>query len=129
LAFEQIPRREDDAEALRASLRSGAPPAGFGDADLLPDRMAASSGALLDGALGEGFVAAVAALPESIWAGPRSKADIAAIWSAWKVSRCRCSRRLTEPGRPSRGIGSRQSARATGTKGSVSEETAATRQV
>lgn len=72
VAFEQIPLREGEAEAeaVLAALRSGAPPAGFGGARLLPARMAASSAPVVDGAFGAGFFAAVAALPEGDWAGP-----------------------------------------------------------
>jgi hypothetical protein len=70
VAFEQIPLRDGEAEAVLAALRSGAPPAGLGGARLLPARMAASSAPVVDGAFGAGFFAEVAALPEGDWAGP-----------------------------------------------------------
>lgn len=73
LAFSQIllpPDAGDDGKAILASLDVGADPTSLGKASLLPGTLALTPAPAVDGQFGDGFSAALAALPLNEWAGP-----------------------------------------------------------
>jgi hypothetical protein len=76
-AFRQVrlpPQPSTEIRAIRAALDGGKDPATLGAPTLLPDAMPLTSGPGIDRVFGEGFAAALAALPRGSWQGPVTSA-------------------------------------------------------
>ena len=70
MTFQQVALGEGDPAAALAALAGGAAPDEVGRGTLLPPAMERAVETSVDGAFGDGFFAAVAALPRGDWQGP-----------------------------------------------------------